>query len=202
MTNPLLQADDQTCWTQFRQGNDVALGQLMTRHVAALYHYGCTFCGKPDLVDDTIQDVFFDLWQQRHRLPDVVYVKTYLLTTLRNRLTDTLRRPNRLLLRDEWSDADLFTGEFLLESQVIEEEQAQTRQIQQLLAQLTKRQREALYLRFYQGLDNEAIADLMQVSKPAVANLISTALVRMRQQWGTLFMLLFVLRLSFSARFW
>jgi hypothetical protein len=41
MTNPLLQADDQTCWTQFRQGNDVALGQLMTRHVAALYHpYG------------------------------------------------------------------------------------------------------------------------------------------------------------------
>ena len=130
--------NDNLLWNRFRQGEDVALGQLMQRHFSALYHYGCSFCQKPELVDDAIQELFFDLWQSRATLPEVHYVKTYLLSVLRNRLTNELRRPNRFLLRDEWTNQGLdFESEFIIESQLIEDDQQQTRTIQRPLEQLT-----------------------------------------------------------------
>ena len=179
--------DDLLLWTRFRQGDDVALGQLMQRHFSGLYQYGCSFCQKPELVDDTIQELFLDLWQRRATLSDVNYVRTYLLAALRNRLLDVLRRPNRMILRDTWTDGDLgFEGVFVIENQLLEEEQQQTILLQHLLRKLTKRQREAIYLRFYQNLDNEAIAALMQITRPAAANLISTALIQLRKHWGSI----------------
>ena len=182
---------DNLLWNRFRRGEDLALGQLMQRHFSSLYNYGCSFCQKPELVDDTIQELFFDLWQDRATLPEVQYVKTYLLSALRNRLTNELRRPNRFQLRDEWTDQGLgFDSEFVIERELIEDDQQQTQTIQRLIAQLTKRQREVIYLRFYQNLDNEAIADLMHISRPAAANLISTALTQLRKHWGTFTILL------------
>lgn len=185
MTPQAALTDDILLWNRFRQGDDVALGQLMKRHFSALYNYGCQCCQQPDLVDDLVQELFFSLWQNRHELPDVRYVKTYLLKTLRNRLIDALRRPNRLLLRDEWDERDLFEGEFVIERQQLEEEQQQAKHIQQLVGKLTKRQREAIHLRFYQNLTNEEIATFLQISRPAAANLISTALIYLRRHWGS-----------------
>lgn len=191
-------SEDILLWNRFRQGNDVALGQLMQRHFSALYHYGCSFCQRPDLVDDTIQELFFDLWNERAKLPVVSYVKTYLLSALRNRLIDTLRRSNKLLLRDEWTDNELgFEGEFVIESQLLDEEQQQIIHLQRLLKQLTKRQREVIYLRFHQNLTNEAIAEMMQISRPAVANLLSTALTQLRKHWGIITSAVMVLLSAF-----
>ena len=190
--------DDKHRWSQLREGNAVALSELMRMHYPALYHYGCTFCRQPDAVKDVIQDVFFDLWQGREHLPGVTYVRTYLLTALRNRLINTLQRSARLSLRGDWTDADQsrFAGEFTVETQLIidEREQEQTRRLQQELGRLSKRQREVIYLRFYQGLDNEAIATLMQVNRQSVANLISGAIQRLRDGWGVILSLLLACR--------
>lgn len=181
--------DDITCWNQFRLGNDLALGQLMKMYYAALYQYGCSFSNRPDLVDDVIQDLFYSFWNRRAHLPDVIYVKTYLLSALRNRLIDILRKPNRMIRTSDtdWNETDLFAGGFIIEKQLIDDEQQQeqTQQLQKLVEKLSKRQREVIYLRFYQDLDNEAIAELMQVNRQSVANLISSALLRIRQNWRT-----------------
>lgn len=186
-------ASDTDCWNHFRQGNDVALGQLMTRHFAALYQYGCSFCRQTDLVDDTIQDLFYDLWLKRNTLPDVTYVKTYLFSALRNRLIDVLRQHQPIT--GDLSEAVEFAGAYLIESQLIdaEQQQQQSWRLQRILATLTKRQREAIYLRFYEDMDNETIAVLMGLSRPAVANLISVAIRQLRQSWSALISLLLVL---------
>lgn len=185
--------NDITCWNQFRQGDDVALGQLMNRYYAALYQYGCSFSNRPDLVDDVIQDLFYSFWNRRTELPDVIYLKTYLLSALRNRLIDILRKPNRMVRQTDidWNETDLFAGGFVIEQQLIDDErqQEQTKQLQQLVGRLSKRQREVIYLRFYQDLDNEAIAKLMQVNRQSVANLISSAVLRIRQNWRTICLL-------------
>lgn len=186
--------DDVACWNQFRLGDDLALGQLMKMYYAALYQYGCSYSNRPDLVDDVIQDLFYSFWNRRSDLPDVIYVKTYLLSALRNRLIDILRKPNRMIQYSDtdWNETDLFAGGFIIEQQLIDEEQQQeqTQQLQQLVGRLSKRQREVIYLRFYQDLDNEAIAELMQVNRQSVANLISSALLRIRQNWRTCCLLL------------
>ena len=193
-------ADDKHRWTSLRQNSEQALDALMRVHYPALYQYGCTFCRQPDLVRDVIQDLFFDLWQHRDRLPDVTYVRTYLLTALRNRLINSLQRNARLSLRGDWAETDrsLFAGEFTVEMQLIadEQEQEQTRRLQQELSRLSKRQREVIYLRFYQELDNESIASLMQLNRQSVANLISGAIQRLRVGWGA------VVSLVLACPFW
>ena len=179
--------EDILLWNRFRQGDDVALGKLMQRYFSALYEYGCSFSRRPELVDDTIQELFFDLWQRRDRLSNVTRVQSYLLVSLRNRLVASLRKPGQWLLRDELTEDEVgFEGEFVIESQLVEEDESQTQALQQLLGQLSKRQREAIYLRFYQNLDNESIADLMRISRPAVSNLISTAITQLRKHWGNI----------------
>ena len=56
------------------------------------------------------------------------------------------------------------------------------------------RQREILYLRFNQNLNNEAIADIMGVNKQSVANLFYRTLVELKEKWvGSLTSLIFTL---------
>ena len=53
-----------------------------------------------------------------------------------------------------------------------------------IISGLSKRQREIVYLRYYQGLGNDEIAEIMDIGKPGVANLLSKTLREMREQWG------------------
>ena len=59
-----------------------------------------------------------------------------------------------------------------------------------IISGLSKRQREVVYLRYYQGLGNDEIAEIMDIGKPGVANLLSKTLREMREQWGA-YLLLF-----------
>lgn len=54
--------------------------------------------------------------------------------------------------------------------------------LRKAIYQLPKRQQEAIFLKFYEGLDNEQIAELMQVNRQSVANLIFKALSTLKTQ--------------------
>jgi RNA polymerase sigma factor (sigma-70 family) len=49
---------------------------------------------------------------------------------------------------------------------------------------LTKRQKECVYLKFFQGLDNLAIASVMGLSESSVNTLVSQALSSLRAKVG------------------
>ncbi|RYF72028.1 MAG: hypothetical protein EOO39_12850 [Cytophagaceae bacterium] len=51
------------------------------------------------------------------------------------------------------------------------------------LKQLSKRQREAIYLRFYQALGYEDIAEIMAINQHSAVNLIYEALKLLRTHW-------------------
>jgi RNA polymerase sigma factor (sigma-70 family) len=48
------------------------------------------------------------------------------------------------------------------------------------LLSLTHRQKEAVYLKFYNGLTNDEISEVMQVNKQSVYNHISKAIQKMQ----------------------
>lgn len=170
-------------WHRFQGGDERALGELARQYYPSLYNYGIRLLTDPETVKDAIQDLFMELWRQRTALPEVQFVRTYLLKSLRYKLS---RRRQRYWLLDT---DDLFESQLpsqtCYETQCIEEEEQnqQLYQLNQLISALSRRQQEIIYLRFFQELDNAEIAQVMNIDKRSVANLVSKTLAQLRAQW-------------------
>jgi RNA polymerase sigma factor (sigma-70 family) len=58
---------------------------------------------------------------------------------------------------------------------------SQINTLRKAVAALTKRQQEAIQLRFYQGFSNDQIAELMEMNYQSVSNLLYSALCRIKK---------------------
>ena len=109
-------------------------------------------------------------------------VKAYLFKALRRHLGDetTLLRQHRHLL-PAYTDSFELTyphEEFLVAQQGDAEQSAR---LLAALNKLSKRQREALYLKFFDGFSYERIAEVMSLNTQSVRNLIFNALQTLRK---------------------
>ena len=77
-----------------------------------------------------------------------------------------------------------------------ETESGLEQKLQQIMSQLPKRQREALYLRYYENLTYEEIADVMGLRRQAVANYLQYGIQKLRDYWQQMVisLLLFFIR--------
>jgi len=168
-------------WEAFRNGDAHALSVLFETYYGALYHYGLKLTGDEELVKDCIQNLFQKLWRRREGLRAAQVVKAYLFKALRRHLGDEtkLLRKHRHLL-PTYTDSFEVTyshEEFLIAQQG---DAAQSARLLVALNQLSKRQREALYLKFFDGFSYERIAEVMLLNIQSVRNLIFNALQKLR----------------------
>ena len=56
-------------------------------------------------------------------------------------------------------------------------------QTRRTLDKLSKRQQEVIYLKFYQHLDHAQIAELMNISRQSVYNLLHESILKLRSLW-------------------
>lgn len=193
----LQQPDGEILWIHFQGGSLAAFAQLYNTHVQALYNYGRRFTGDAALVEDCIQDVFIGLWHKREQLGKTDSPKYYLLASLRNRLFRQLAEKNRrpLLGISEKHDFEVeLSHECTLVSEQLSDEQKS--RLEQAIRQLTKRQREVVFLKFYENLSYDEIASLMSLEVRSAYNLVSKAIETIRQNLGGfyLFIAAFFLR--------
>lgn len=177
-------------WLRFRAGDPSAFNQLAERYYKALYNYATKFSKDPDFIRDCLQELFLELWHRRAHLAEAANVKVYLLIALRHKITKESRRLYRFQNPADFSFA-LNDVDFPIEHRLVadEHERQQLQRLHHYVAQLTKRQQEVIYYRFYQNLDNEAIAGLMDMSRPSVANLLYRSLKELRENWVELSLL-------------
>ncbi|QHT69993.1 sigma-70 family RNA polymerase sigma factor [Rhodocytophaga rosea] len=170
-------------WTNFKNGDKQALAQIYTSTVKALLNYGQKFIADKDIVADLIQDLFIEIWNHRENLSSTSSIKYYLLKALRYKIIRHLNQNKHISVRNGISDNYTFELVFSHESLLIEDisQEEEKEKLSLALAQLTKRQREAIYLRYYNNLSYPEIASLMAVSEQAVYNLVSKALKSLQQ---------------------
>ncbi|RRA99051.1 RNA polymerase sigma factor [Larkinella rosea] len=180
----------QELWQRFKAGDELAFGELAQVHYRSLYNYGLRLTTDSERVWDAIQDLLLDLWDHRTTVGDAVFVKAYLLKSLRYKLLKTRSGPTAVDI-DESTPAQLPFADSI-EQQIIDSESQteQTRLLHQLMASLSKRQQEVLYLRFYQNLDNHEIAQIMGLERQSVANLLHRTFKELRSQWSSSLLLL------------
>lgn len=157
--------------------------KLFEEYAEGMYVYGMSMQFPGEECKDAIQDVFFNLYTDRGKLHDVTNIKAYLYRSLRNRLINMHNREKRLDRLDRDDNIPFGIEVSVADGIVTAEEQEQiAKRVSALLSQLTARQKEAVYLRFMQGMSYEEIAPLMDMNAASVRKLVYRGLEKLREK--------------------
>ena len=176
-------------WLKQLQRNDEhALSCLMKLYYSDLYNYAAKFSDDESLVKDCIQEVFISLWQRRENAAAILCPRYYLLRAIKNKMLKSLHAKSRNTRLGEAQDYD-FSAEFSIERTIIEKQisEEKAEKLRKTLSQLSKRQKEVIYLKYYQHLDNAQIAELMAISRQSVYNLLHETIQKLKTVWRTEF---------------
>jgi RNA polymerase sigma factor (sigma-70 family) len=178
--------EDLFCWNEFRNGNSDAFGALIRVHYQDLFNYGSRFTKDEELVKDCIQDLFLELWTNRLTISGTSFVKYYLLKSLRRKLSRKIGRSRHTGSWAELHFESLFNGSPSVDDSIVREEYLAelSRKMRKVLASLSKRQQEVIYLRFYVDADTEEIAEITALNRQSVYNLLHDALKKIKKLSG------------------
>lgn len=152
-------------WEDFLKGSDSSLAYFYRVYAPRLYNYGRQIINDDDAVSDTIQDLFFDLIRSRHKLGKTTSVKNYLYASLRRKL---VRQKEKLALQvREDSKEGKFRISFLKDDQTPMDQfsKEQMRLLEEACNELPERQREAIVLLYFEEMDYEEVAKIMNIGK-------------------------------------
>lgn len=169
---------------RLQQGDEAALASLMRMYYDNLYHYASRFTKDHELIKDCIQEVFISLWQRRESIGGIISPKYYLLRAIKNKTLKALHKNITELSSSGFEEYE-FLYEFSIEKVIIERQisEEKARKLRTTLSLLSKRQQEIIYLKYYQYLDQGQIAELMNISRQSVYNLLHEAIQKLRSLW-------------------
>lgn len=160
-------------WDSFRAGDEEAFARIYKDFSDVLYSYGCRITTDKELVKDCLQDLFAKLWHTRSRLGPTTSIKYYMFRCLRREVAQKLK-----LAAVSKEDCGREVAECSFEEEwiSIENNSRISQHLETALLHLSERQREAVYLRFYQSMEFDEIATLMDITPRAVYKLIYRAI--------------------------
>jgi RNA polymerase sigma-70 factor (ECF subfamily) len=165
-------------------GDTSAFEQLIERHQSLVAGTVARMLGSSSEVEDIAQQVFIRVWKSARRYVPRAKFTTWLLKITRNLVFNELRRSKRhahvplqtepgaeeFPLKDETNPTP---DASLLESEL-------QRTIEDAITELPESQRMALILRRYEQLSYEQIADILDLSVPAVKSVLFRARTELR----------------------
>jgi RNA polymerase sigma factor (sigma-70 family) len=176
-------SSDHTLWNQLRVGDEEAFSSLFERYYSTLVNYGKTLMSGEDRVKDCVQDVFVDLWTYRHKLNEAIVVKAYLISSVRKRIARFNQR-DHIFSNIKTVDSLDFLFDFTIEDRLIADETTAKKvaQLNKSINKLSARQKEALYLRYHQGLTVEQVSEVLHLNYQSTKNLLHRAILHLRKE--------------------
>ncbi|WP_373514217.1 RNA polymerase sigma factor [Persicitalea sp.] len=179
-------ASEALLWRRMLNGDAAAFEQLMIAQYRSLFHYGLKFSSDQGFVRDCIQDLFLHVWERRDSLNADIPPKPYLMASLRRMMHRAAEKlPQVLDPQSDSSNHTLVRIEFSVEKRYIQRESARllSEQLKTLLDELPLRQKEVIYLKFYQDLSRCQVAMVMDIAPQTVSNLLQMALRKLKKYW-------------------
>lgn len=167
-------------WEELKAGNKQALVKIYKEYYEELFNYGFRICKREELTRDCIQDLFIKIWLKRSKFSNIENPKPYVFRILRNTILDGLRkRPEHSELSTmELIDPMLSKQDFIISNELTSGMRAK---LNLALDTLTKRQKEIIFLKFYNGLTYEEISIVTSIKYQSVRNLSSSALIKLKK---------------------
>ena len=174
-------SDDIEIWNHVVDGSRSALGVLYQKYYALLFNFGLKYRNDEDFVKDCIHDLFVKICVS-DSLSSTQYVRSYLLTALKNLMFD------RIISQHICDDIDEISFDINIPDESINEfferenEAELGQRVMKAVNQLPNIQREAIYLHYIKGLSHKEIAAMMNINPQSSMNIISRALTNLRKR--------------------
>ena len=182
---------DQELWSRLIDGDEGALAFIYDTWFTSLYKYGMKIQADSSLVKDCIHDLFTSLWHSRQQLSVTDNIKFYLFASLKRNIVKHGKAEGLFnLFRQQPVAQESHMPSY--EERLINEQTNKERNLKlaKVIEQLPKRQREILYLRYYEGLSTQETAEIMSLSVNSTYVLLSKALNYLKSHSGELMTLM------------
>jgi len=194
------QASDTQIWDDFLLGSKDAYSFMYEKYARVLYNYGYKIAQNRQLTEDCLQDLFLTILETRERLGHTDSIKFYLMRSLRRDIVRKLNAGAHLVgprltgLDHAWShsgqhrsldDHDVdFRVEFSYEPTWLDSQISRERSeaILRELNGLPARQKEALFLKFFDNLSYEEIAGIMGIETTSAYKVIYKAIAALQKR--------------------
>ncbi|MBY0348683.1 MAG: sigma-70 family RNA polymerase sigma factor [Hydrotalea flava] len=167
-------------WRAAREGDVHAFKALHHHLFEGLYAYALKLLDDETLSNEAVQDLFVKLWVKKKSLHSIQQVKPYFYAALRKQILNYFRDLKLKNIKIQFFQQPNI--EFSPEEIIVKKESdfILQQKISILLNQLPKRQKEVIYLRYFENMDNQQIAEIMGINYQSVSNLTQKALHKLR----------------------
>lgn len=169
---------DDKLWSGIKNGDKSSLGDLYQLYYRQLYRYGNRLIPDTETIEDTIQDLFVNIWNTRHKLPELRNVKSYLFTVFRREVLHKSKKEYFSIDIDNISDSLNFNQENNYENE--DYENFLVNKLTNTLKALPKRQLDVVILRYYENFPTTEIAAIMGITEKSVRNTLHKAISHLR----------------------
>ncbi len=175
--------DERVLLKEMALGDYNAFTTLYERYVKQLMHYGLKFTTDIQIIEDVIHDLFVWLWKNRTCFEISYSLKSYLLKSLRTSILQKINKNQKQVFLEAEEENYPFQLFISAEDRYVNSETATIlrEQVGNMLSSLTAKQKEVVYLRFYQGLSFEEISKNMHLSVKACYKLMGRAIADLRK---------------------
>jgi len=172
---------DLEIWRNIKGGDRASLSLAYDQNIETLIRYGSRFTQDATLVEDCLHDLFVYVWQNREKLSDTDSIRNYLMVSLRRSILKKSKKVSQS--QNEITDHDVTFGTALSIEDIIaqsEMDAEKAQKVKKAFNELSNRQKEAIYLKYYNDKDYEDICEILDISYQSARNLVSSGLKKLR----------------------
>ena len=174
---------DKFIWKSLKEGDLKAYSVLFENYYPQLHSYGLKISKNEALTEDTLQDFFVYIYEHRANLSDLETIAPYLFTSYKRFLLKVMKKNEKIKHTDFSTETFVdiqFTAEEIITNQ--ETENFKNKNLSSLLNKLPKRQKEAIYLKYYSGLKATEISEIMGINYQSVVNTLHKAIKSLKEE--------------------
>jgi RNA polymerase sigma-70 factor (family 1) len=173
---------DSELMQEIKADNMFAFDVLYKKYCKKVYNFGFSILKSQDESENLMQDVFLNLWENRHKVENASSIKSYVFTITYNSAISIIRKKTR--------ESQFF--EYLKSLQEIVEEPVDvkleyyelTTKLDEIINALPQRQKEVYLLHRVEGLKYNEIAERLNISVKTIETHMFRALKTIREKLG------------------
>ncbi|HKG06130.1 MAG TPA: sigma-70 family RNA polymerase sigma factor [Pedobacter sp.] len=178
-------------WKLLAEGEKQGLYACFSLFYDDLYRFGLSLYHNPELIKESIQNLFIELWQIRHKLAEVDNIQQYVLTIYKRIIYKTNQKTGLKSIAQDISLEDLKPESISVgsyESILIasQEDDHLKKRLFHALGKLTPRQKEMVQMRYFDCLSFKEIAGKTQLTERTIYNTLHSAVNVLRESLMTI----------------
>ena len=174
--------NDEELMQEIKADNMFAFDVLYKKYSKKLYKFGYSILKSKEETENLIQDVYLNLWENRHKVEKDSSVKSYVFTITYNSAISVIRKKAK---ESQFVEYLKSLQQINIEPVNVELEYNElTKKLDEIVKALPQRQKEVYLMHKVDGLKYSEITERLHISVNTIENHMSRALKTIRKKLG------------------